>query len=144
MCCTQSGSLGCSGEIVSLCRYLTNRWDWGRIIGSGGMPSSHTAFIVGATAGTGLKDGLDSSIFALGVVLSLIVAYDATGVRRAAGRHAAVLNALLSDLPVHHAAHALLEPGEQLRISLGHQPWEVLWGALLGLASALLMHSVFY
>lgn len=114
------------------------------MLGSGGMPSSHTAFIVGVTAASGLKDGLDSSVFALGFVLSLIVAYDATGVRRAAGRHAAVLNALLSELPVHHPAHGPLEPGEQLKVSLGHQPWEVLWGALLGMASALAMHSAVY
>jgi uncharacterized protein len=104
------------------------------LIKSGGMPSSHTALITGVTCAVGVKDGLGSPIFALCVVLSLIVGYDAQSVRRAAGRHAAVLNALLSDLPVHHPASAVLRPGEQLKAALGHTPPQVLCGVVLGLS----------
>ena len=65
------------------------------IVGSGGMPSSHTALVVGLCTSIGLKEGMQSSIFALCLVFSLVVMYDATGVRLHAGRQAEVLNQLI-------------------------------------------------
>jgi uncharacterized protein len=107
------------------------------------MPSSHTAFITSTTTAIGLREGLNSSVFALSLVLTLIIAYDATGIRRAAGRHAAVLNALLSELPGYHPANLLLDPNEQLKVRLGHELNEVLWAALLGVCVATITHAMY-
>jgi uncharacterized protein len=67
--------------IAQICKvfthyHTTGKVDWGRLVGSGGMPSSHTALVVGLTTAIGLKDALDSSIFALCLVFSLVVRYD--------------------------------------------------------------------
>jgi acid phosphatase family membrane protein YuiD len=64
------------------------------------VPSSHTAFVVGLTTALGMLEGTQSNLFALALVLSLVVAYDATGVRLHAGRHASVLNVLIAGEPV--------------------------------------------
>ena len=93
------------------------------------MPSSHTALVVGLTTAIGLKDALDSSIFALCLVFSLVVMYDATGVRLHAGRQAEVLNQLIVELPRDHP----LTDSRPLRDSLGHTPVQVAVGALLGM-----------
>ncbi len=94
------------------------------------MPSSHSALVTALTTGVGLRDGFDSSLFALAVVFALVVMYDAAGVRRAAGKQARVLNAIIEDLN-----RRQLHP-ERLRELLGHTPFEVLVGALLGIIIA--------
>ena len=68
------------------------RLDWTRLMGAGGMPSSHTAFVVGLTSAVGVKEGISSSLFAVCAVLTCVVMYDATGLRYHAGRQAIVLN----------------------------------------------------
>jgi acid phosphatase family membrane protein YuiD len=98
-------------------------------VGSGGMPSSHTALVVGLTTAIGLKESLDSSIFALCLVFSLVVMYDATGVRLHAGRQAEVLNQLILELPPQHP----VSDTRPLRDSLGHTPIQVGVGALVGM-----------
>ena len=92
------------------------------------MPSSHTALVVGLTTAVGLKDSLDSSMFALCLVFSLVVMYDATGVRLQAGRQAEVLNLMILELPQQHP----VSDTRPLRDSLGHTPMEVMAGAVLG------------
>ncbi len=94
------------------------------------MPSSHSALVTALTTGLGIQEGFDSAIFALAVVFSLVVMYDAAGVRRAAGKQARVLNAIIEDLN-----RRQLHP-ERLRELLGHTPFEVLVGALLGIIVA--------
>ena len=117
--------------------YTTGKLDWGRIVGSGGMPSSHTALVVGLTTAVGLKDSLESSVFALCLVFSLVVMYDATGVRLQAGRHAEVLNQMILELPTQHP----VSDTRPLRDSLGHTPVEVGAGALVGLFVGWLHYS---
>jgi len=108
-------------------------WDWSRAYGSGGMPSSHTAFVAGLTTSIGFQSGTNSNVFAVAFVLSLIVAYDATGVRLHAGKHASLLNAIIAELPHDHPA--LDHPNvNELRTSLGHTPLEVAAGAIVGVA----------
>lgn len=80
------------------------------------MPSSHSALVTALTTGLGIQEGFDSAIFALAVVFSLVVMYDAAGVRRAAGKQARVLNAIIEDLN-----RRQLHP-ERLRELLGHTP----------------------
>jgi acid phosphatase family membrane protein YuiD len=95
------------------------------------MPSSHSALVIAVTHAIGLMQGFGSPLYALAIVLSMIVLYDATGVRRQAGEHARVINAIVSDLV---SGHPLKE--EQLKELLGHTPGEVIAGATLGLVVA--------
>ena len=110
---------------------LKHEWDWSLFLSAGGMPSSHSALVIAATHAIGLTQGFGSPLYALGVVLAMIVLYDATGVRRQAGEQARVINAIVSDLV---AGHPLKE--EQLKELLGHTPGEVIAGATLGLVIA--------
>lgn len=109
----------------------THRWNWALIVQMGGMPSSHTALVVGVTHGIGLSAGFNSPVFALAFAFSMIIIYDATGIRRQAGKHAELINAMINDLA---AGHPLKE--EQLREVLGHSPMEVLGGLVLGILVA--------
>jgi acid phosphatase family membrane protein YuiD len=115
----------------------THRWNWALLIEAGGMPSSHSALVVGATHSIGLTVGFNSPLFALAFAISMVVIYDATGIRRQAGKHAELINAMINDL----AAGNPLK-GEQLREVLGHTPLEALGGILLGLVVAQLIWMV--
>ena len=99
----------------------------------GGMPSSHSAIVMGLTTGIGRIDGLASPLFAIALIFSFVVMYDAAGVRRAAGRQAAILNRLVEDLV---AMRGIRE--ERLRELLGHTPVEVIVGAALGILVGLI------
>jgi acid phosphatase family membrane protein YuiD len=105
------------------------RWDWSLLLRAGGMPSSHSALVASLTHGIGLYIGFGSSQFALSFVLAMIVIYDATGIRRQAGKHAEIINAIVIDLA---SGHALQQ--EKLREVLGHTPLEALAGTLMGIA----------
>lgn len=98
------------------------------------MPSSHSALVAAAAHAIGLYWGFGSPFFALAFVLAMIVVYDATGIRRQAGRHARIINQMILDLA---SGHPLKE--EQLREVLGHTPLEALVGTLLGIAVAQIM-----
>lgn len=100
---------------------------------TGGMPSSHSAIVMGLTSAVGRINGVASDIFAVALILSLVVMYDAAGVRRAAGRQAAVLNRLVEDL-----VHMRGIQEDRLRELLGHTPIEVLVGAAIGVLVGLL------
>jgi uncharacterized protein len=120
-------------QVVKLpLEYLqTRHWNWALLVQAGGMPSSHSALIIGITHGIGLSVGFGTPLFALAFAMSMIVIYDATGIRRQAGRHAELINAMINDLA---AGNPLKE--EQLREVLGHTPLEALGGILLGLVVA--------
>ena len=109
----------------------TRRWNWALLFSVGGMPSSHSALVTSTAHSIGLYEGFDSPLFALAVIGAVVVIYDATGIRRQAGIHAEIINAMINDLA---AGHPLKE--EQLREVLGHTPIQVLAGTLLGLAIA--------
>ncbi|MBQ5860421.1 MAG: divergent PAP2 family protein [Selenomonadales bacterium] len=105
----------------------TKELDLERLFGSGGMPSSHTAFVVAMATAAAMVEGLASSTFALSFILASIVMYDAAGVRQAAGQQARVLNRLIKQLRSEH-----ILPERELKELLGHTPLEVLAGAVLG------------
>ena len=109
----------------------THKWNWALLIQAGGMPSSHSALVVGVAHGIGLSVGFDSALFALAFAVVMVVIYDATGIRRQAGIHAERINAMINDLA---AGHPL--KGEQLREVLGHTPLEALGGIILGIMVA--------
>jgi acid phosphatase family membrane protein YuiD len=115
--------------------YLLHReWDWGLLLSTGGMPSSHSALVTGLAMGIGLREGFNSTPFALAAVFAMIVIYDATGVRRHAGDHARVLNLMIDELLT---GHPLAE--KELKEVLGHTPREVIGGIALGIGMALLI-----
>lgn len=109
----------------------TRRWNWVLLLRAGGMPSSHSALVTAAAHGIGLAAGFHTPAFALAVVVAMVVIYDATGIRRQAGRHAEIINAMVRDLVEGHP----LRQG-QLREVLGHSPLEAVVGALLGIVVA--------
>ncbi len=112
----------------------TNRWNWALLFSTGGMPSSHTALLTSVTHAVGLYYGFDNPLFALGVAITMVVTYDAAGVRRQAGEHAQRINVIFDELlrgkPVDQ---------KELREVLGHTPLEVTGGILFGIAVATLI-----
>ena len=112
---------------------LERRWSWERLLESGGMPSSHSAMVTALATGVGLETGLDSPLFAVALVFALIVMYDATGIRRAAGQQAELLNDLVEELRA--VLHEGFKP-KPLKELLGHTYLEVAMGTLLGVGVA--------
>lgn len=113
--------------------WIEKKWDFSLLVSSGGFPSSHTAIVSALAISIGKMEGWDSSLFAVSVALAVIVMYDAAGVRRAAGNHARVINYLVEWMRQHQAdrlAYNLQE--ERLKELIGHTPFEVFGGALLG------------
>jgi len=119
---------------IILTFYSSKKLDLTRFVGSGGMPSSHTSFVMALSTSFGKLYGWDSAIFALALCFAFVVMYDAAGVRRAAGNQARVLNIIIEDL-----AHNKPIANERLKELIGHTPKEVLAGALLGILIANLM-----
>lgn len=115
----------------------SHRWKWAMILAAGGMPSSHSALMVGVTQAIGLYQGFDSPLFALGIAITMIVTYDAAGVRRQAGMHAERINMLFDEL-----MRGQLPNEKELREVLGHTPLEVAGGVLLGFAVATLLWTI--
>jgi len=121
----------------------------GLAFSTGGMPSSHSAAVCALTTAIGLTEGIESSLFALAVLFSVITMFDASGVRRHAGEHAAVLNQLMKDIQmlVDHTKNwndkEIKEKREELKELLGHQPIEVFFGALTGIIVALIIEPFF-
>ncbi|MEN1759324.1 divergent PAP2 family protein [Anoxynatronum sibiricum] len=105
-----------------------------RLVGSGGMPSSHSSFVMSLATGVGKLHGWDSSIFALSLVFALVVMYDAAGVRYAVGRQAVILNQIIEDFHHHRKDKKLTE--NRLKELVGHTPYEVFAGAVLGITIA--------
>ena len=114
---------------VVLTLVINRRFDSSRVLGSGGMPSSHSAMVCAMVTAIGLHEGVGSSIFALAVCFAGVVMYDAAGVRRSTGKNAAVINRLIEDL----AKDGFTFSEERLKELVGHTPIQVLAGALLGI-----------
>jgi len=113
--------------------YLVHReWNFGLIFTSGGMPSSHTALMTSVTLAIGLYDGFSTPLFALAFAISMIVIYDAAGVRRQAGIHAQRINVLVRELLDGHPVSQDL-----LKEVIGHTPQQVIGGMLLGITVTL-------
>ena len=111
--------------------YKNRKVDVTRIVGSGGMPSSHSSLVMGLSTAVGLKHGWGSDLYVISLIFSLIVMYDASGVRRAVGKQASLLNRMIKDLYKHKR---ILE--EELKELVGHTPKEVFAGAILGIIVA--------
>lgn len=106
-----------------------------RIWGSGGMPSSHSALVCSLATVVALKEGINSSNFAISIVLAAVVMYDAAGIRRAAGKQARVLNQILENEGEINVQEKLIE-------LLGHTPKEVFVGAIVGVFVSILLYRL--
>jgi acid phosphatase family membrane protein YuiD len=117
--------------------WRSGHWNLRRFVETGGMPSSHAAGVAALSTLVGIQQGFGSVLFGVTLYFSLIVMYDAAGLRRAAGRQAAILNRLIDEHFEHSEAdtHRLME-------LLGHTPLEVLVGALLGVGAAVTWHWI--
>ena len=111
----------------------TKKLNFKRIIGAGGMPSSHSATVTSLATLIGKYEGVDTPLFAISFVMAAVVMYDACGVRRAAGKQAALLNKIV-DTP----GLTGVQVSEKLVEVLGHTPVQVFVGALIGLIAGLI------
>ena len=109
----------------------TRKWNWSLLLRAGGMPSSHSALIASITHAIGLFVGFNTPLFALSFTMAMVIIYDATGIRRQAGKHAEIINKMITNLAT---GHPLKE--EQLREVLGHTPMQALGGTILGIVVA--------
>ncbi len=125
--------------IIEIIRQDTFNWE--RLVGSGGFPSSHTSLVISMTTSIGLHRGIDSDLFALSLVFSLIVMYDASGIRREAGRQAQILNKLMNNLATKDLS--LANEGKLLKELVGHTPFEVFGGVMLGILVGFVMYYYF-
>lgn len=103
---------------------------------TGGMPSTHSAGVMALSTIVGILEGYDSIVFAMSLGFSLIIMYDAAGLRRAAGKTAACLNKVMEEM----YNHDLKAVGGKLKELLGHTPLEVFVGAVYGITFAYLYH----
>lgn len=110
--------------------FQEKRLDWNYMISSGGMPSAHTATVCSLATSIAMIEGMGSIYFSIAVVLAIIVMYDAAGVRQSVGEHSAFLNRLIKELSFKTTR---LEREEDFREFIGHTPFQVLIGALLGI-----------
>lgn len=111
-----------------------------RLVGSGGMPSSHTALVCSATIAAAKSEGTSSPIFAVCFIFACVVIYDAMNVRRQAGEHAKVINRMINE--EHKNENGFEDIA--LKEKLGHTPLEVLGGALLGIIVAMIIGVIVY
>jgi len=110
----------------------TKKLNWVLLLRPGGMPSSHSALITGLAHSSGLFYGFGSPYFGISFVMAMIVIYDATGIRRQAGKHAEIINKIINDLASGHP----LKNDEELWEVLGHTPREAIAGMILGIITA--------
>ena len=108
---------------------IAKKFTWESIMASGGMPSSHSAFVTALTTVIGFKYGLGSVYFAFAAAFALVVMYDACGVRRAVGEQAKALNRIIGALK----ENSTIGQEKALKEILGHSPFQVAMGFLLGL-----------
>ncbi|MDI6731472.1 MAG: divergent PAP2 family protein [Candidatus Margulisbacteria bacterium] len=120
---------------VIIYRLKEDNWNLWHFFEAGGMPSAHSASVTALTMAIALDNGFKSPLFTICLVFSLIVMYDATGVRRAAGKQAEILNKIVDD--IYSMGKVRIE---KLKEILGHDPIEVLAGASL----AIIVTSIVY
>lgn len=112
----------------------TKKFNFKRIMGAGGMPSSHSAVVTSLAALIGKYEGIDTPLFGIAVIFAFIVMYDAAGVRRAAGKQAKLLNKI-----VETPGLTGVEVSEKLVEVLGHSPMQVIVGAIIGIIVGILV-----
>lgn len=116
--------------------FVEKRFNFRWFIGPGGMPSSHAAGVAALATSCGLKEGFDSTIFAVATIFALVIMFDAQGVRRSAGQQATILNQILDDMYWKKKLET-----ERLFELIGHTPLQVIIGALLGVILTFFLYN---
>lgn len=122
--------------------FLNRKFVAERLVGGGGMPSSHSATVCALSTASYLNYGAGSFEFAISLILSLIVMYDAMGVRRETGIQAKVLNEIMQTFE--KMGHKEISAEDKLKEFVGHTPLQVLIGGILGVLIAIFMHFLIY
>ena len=112
----------------------TKKFNFKRILGAGGMPSSHAAVVTSLATLIGKNEGVDTPLFAISIIFAFVVMYDAAGVRRAAGKQAKLLNKIIETPGL-----KMGEVQEKLVEVLGHTPIQVIVGAIIGIIAGLIL-----
>lgn len=112
------------------------RFNFRWFVGTGGMPSAHAAGVSSLATSVGVTYGFDSALFAVTLAFTMIVMFDAQGVRLAAGRQAEILNKMMDDI---YWKKKMDE--DKLKELLGHTPVEVFAGSVLGILVSLLFYK---
>lgn len=120
--------------------FLTKEFVAERLVGSGGMPSSHSATVCALASAACYQYGADSFEFAISLLFAIVVMYDAMGVRRETGIQAKLLNDILKTFE--DMGRSELSTYDKLKEFVGHTPLQVLAGAILGVLIAVLMYSI--
>ena len=129
--CGLGGWIVASFVKMIIAAWKTREFDFVYLVSTGGMPSSHSATVVGIAFGIGYTEGFGTPLATLAVAFAVITMLDAATVRHAAGEHAKVLNAIVRDIK-----ELKFKPKERFRELLGHTRTEVLWGMVTGIAWA--------
>jgi len=116
--------------------FRAKRLRWGLMFSTGGMPSSHTAFMVAMTTAVGIREGFGTAAFAIAAAITMVVMSDAAGLRRAAGKQAKVINTIVANIE-----NTGIAIDKKLKELLGHTPIEVACGAVLGIVVAWVMYG---
>ena len=119
-------------------RWRTKSWTTALFFSTWGMPSSHSALGMALATSIGLYEGFGTPLFAISAVLAMVVMHDAAGIRRAAGKQAEAINFLFSKLESQG-----IQLDTKLKELLGHNPIEVVAGAILGLIVAIAISGIF-
>lgn len=128
---------------------FTRKVDWGLFTSTGSMPSSHSAAVTALTTSIGFSEGFDSPIFAVSAIFTVIVMFDATGIRYQAGQHAVIINQMRIDFQRFvREAKGWQEKDEEeklkeLKTLLGHKPSEVFAGAVTGIVLSIVIYTFF-
>ncbi len=117
--------------------FFTKRFVAERLVGSGGMPSSHSATVCSLATASCIKFGAGSFEFAISLILAIIVMYDAMGVRRETGIQAKLLNDIMQIFA--DMGRSEISANDKLKEFIGHTPLQVLAGAILGILIALIV-----
>lgn len=110
------------------------KFDWRLIFATGGMPSSHSSFVMALATTVGLEEGFNTTLFAIAAAFAIVVMYDAQGVRQEAGKQARIINLMIANIE-----NSGVKLDKNLKELLGHTPLEVTGGAILGLVVGILM-----
>lgn len=123
-------------QLTKVIRGMVNerRFNFRWLFDTGGMPSSHSASVASVASSVGLYYGFMTMPFLLSLVFTIIIMFDAAGVRRSAGKQSQILNKMLDEL---YEKGQFAE--ERLKELLGHTPVEVFAGALLGIVITFLI-----
>lgn len=119
--------------------WATRQWNWALWFSPGGMPSQHSALVTSTMLAVGLYAGFNTAAFAVAFTLMMVVLYDAAGVRRQAGLHAAKINKIINEF---FAGQPISE--SQLREVIGHTPREVIGGVGFGLVFTVLIWWIWH